>query len=266
MRHILIAEKDGDKVDFAASKAKADEIYAQLEGGADFAALAKESSADPGARTRAASSRSRAARPFPSSTRSRSSSTRASSRSPSRPSTATTSSRRSPTSGRRRRRRSTRSGPTIRATLLQEKRNEEMQAWVEDLKKDYEGKVSYAAGYEPPELPGGPDRDPVGSRAMSLAEALLDLQELTRQLRRECPWDREQTRGHDRPAHGRGGVRGRRRRAGGRRRGAPRRARRSPLPGLLPVAAPRGARAGRPRVGRPRGAREARPAASARLR
>lgn len=28
---------------------------------------------------------------------------------------------------------------------------------------------------------------------MSLAEALLDLQQLTRQLRRECPWDREQT-------------------------------------------------------------------------
>ena len=28
---------------------------------------------------------------------------------------------------------------------------------------------------------------------MSLAEALLDLQQLTRDLRRECPWDREQT-------------------------------------------------------------------------
>ena len=28
---------------------------------------------------------------------------------------------------------------------------------------------------------------------MSLAEALVDLQDLTRQLRRECPWDREQT-------------------------------------------------------------------------
>jgi MazG family protein len=28
---------------------------------------------------------------------------------------------------------------------------------------------------------------------MSLAEALLDLQELTRRLRRDCPWDREQT-------------------------------------------------------------------------
>ena len=29
---------------------------------------------------------------------------------------------------------------------------------------------------------------------MSLAEALLDLQELTRQLRRECPWDRSRLR------------------------------------------------------------------------
>jgi nucleoside triphosphate diphosphatase len=28
---------------------------------------------------------------------------------------------------------------------------------------------------------------------MSLAEALVDLQDLTRRLRRECPWDREQT-------------------------------------------------------------------------
>jgi MazG family protein len=28
---------------------------------------------------------------------------------------------------------------------------------------------------------------------MALSEALLDLQELTRRLRRECPWDREQT-------------------------------------------------------------------------
>ena len=28
---------------------------------------------------------------------------------------------------------------------------------------------------------------------MGLAEALLDLQDLTRRLRRDCPWDREQT-------------------------------------------------------------------------
>jgi len=31
-----------------------------------------------------------------------------------------------------------------------------MQKWVENLKKHYDGKVSYAAGYEPPELPAAP--------------------------------------------------------------------------------------------------------------
>ena len=51
VRHILVAEKNGDgKVDFDASKEKADDIYAQLENGADFAALAKSSSADPGSK------------------------------------------------------------------------------------------------------------------------------------------------------------------------------------------------------------------------
>src|SRR5439155_18456249 len=35
-------------------------------------------------------------------------------------------------------------------------------------------------------------RPPPG-RAVALAEALLDLQELTERLRRDCPWDREQT-------------------------------------------------------------------------
>jgi hypothetical protein len=28
-----------------------------------------------------------------------------------------------------------------------------MTTWVEDLRDEYEGKVSYAAGFEPPELP-----------------------------------------------------------------------------------------------------------------
>ena len=73
-------------------------------------------------------------------------------------------------------------------------------------------------------------------------------------------------RAHDRPAHGRGGVRGRRRGARRRRREAARRARRPALPGLLPRAAARGAGRRRPRAGRARRAREARAPAPARVR
>ena len=43
VRHILVAEKNGENVDYAASKAEADRILAEIRGGADFAALAKRS-------------------------------------------------------------------------------------------------------------------------------------------------------------------------------------------------------------------------------
>ena len=45
---------------------------------------------------------------------------------------------------------------SIRTTLLQQKKSEAMTAWADDLRKDYDGKVSYAAGYEPPEIPEAP--------------------------------------------------------------------------------------------------------------
>jgi parvulin-like peptidyl-prolyl isomerase len=38
----------------------------------------------------------------------------------------------------------------IRGQLLQEKKNEAMTKWVDELKADYEDKVSYAVGYSPP--------------------------------------------------------------------------------------------------------------------
>ncbi len=41
----------------------------------------------------------------------------------------------------------------LRASLLQEERNAVMKTWVEDLQERYEGKVSYAGGLAPPELP-----------------------------------------------------------------------------------------------------------------
>ncbi len=157
VRHILIAEKsDGDKVDFAASKAKADDIYTQLESGADFAALAKSSSADPGSKDSGGKltiSRGQTVPEFDKI------SFELDTGELSKPVKtqygyhvieAVSDVRKAQTTPIDKVR------ATIRATLLQQKRNEEMQAWVEDLKADYESKVSYAAGYEPPELPEAP--------------------------------------------------------------------------------------------------------------
>jgi parvulin-like peptidyl-prolyl isomerase len=39
---------------------------------------------------------------------------------------------------------------SIRQQLLQTKKNETMTAWVDELKKDYEDKVTYAVGFNPP--------------------------------------------------------------------------------------------------------------------
>ena len=39
---------------------------------------------------------------------------------------------------------------SIKQQLAQTKKNEAMTKWVDDLKKDYEDKVSYAAGFTPP--------------------------------------------------------------------------------------------------------------------
>ena len=44
----------------------------------------------------------------------------------------------------------------VRATLVQQQKNEMMQAWVEDLTKEYKSTVKYAEGYAPPELPEVP--------------------------------------------------------------------------------------------------------------
>lgn len=50
VRHILLAVKKGDKVNFEKSRAQADEVYRQLAGGADFAVLAKKLSQDLGSK------------------------------------------------------------------------------------------------------------------------------------------------------------------------------------------------------------------------
>jgi foldase protein PrsA len=157
VRHILIAEKDKEgNVDFEASKAKADEVYAQLKGGADFAALAKQISADPGSKDSGGKltiSRGQTVPEFDKV------SFELKTGELSKPVKTTygyhviqavSDVRKATTTPIDKVR------ATIRTTLLQEKRNQEMQKWVEDLKADYKGKVSYAAGFEPPPLPEEP--------------------------------------------------------------------------------------------------------------
>jgi foldase protein PrsA len=157
VRHILIAVKDKDgNVDYAASKAKADGVYAQLKAGADFAKLAKEDSADPGSKDTGGKltiSRGQTVPEFDKV------SFELATGELSKPVKTTygyhvieavSDVRKATTTPLATVRAS------IRATLLQQKRNAEMQKWVEDLKKNYDGKVSYAAGYEPPELPAAP--------------------------------------------------------------------------------------------------------------
>ena len=157
VRHILISEKNGEgQVDFDASKAKADDIYAQLNGGADFAALAKASSADPGSKDAGGKLTISRGQTVPEFDKVSFELDKGELSKPVKTQygyhviEAVSDVRKATVTPLEKVRAS------IRTTLLQQKRNEEMEAWVEDLRKDFEGKVSYAAGYEPPELPEAP--------------------------------------------------------------------------------------------------------------
>jgi len=157
VRHILIAEKGADgQVDFAQSKTEADRVYAELRDGADFAALAKAESADPGSKDsggkltisegQTVAAFDKTAFELEQGVVSRPVKTEygyhlIEALSPVRKAKVTS---------------LDDVRDTIRSTLLQQKRNEVMNQWVEDLTDEYEGKVSYAAGFEPPELPEEP--------------------------------------------------------------------------------------------------------------
>lgn len=155
VRHILVAEKDKDgKVDFAASKMKADAIYAQLAGGADFAALAKAESEDPGSKDKGGKLTITRGQTVPEFDKLSFELDQGELSKPVKTTygyhviEALSPVRKGPTLADVR--------PAVKAQLLQTKRNDEMQAWMDELRKSYEGKVSYAAGYEPPELPEEP--------------------------------------------------------------------------------------------------------------
>jgi parvulin-like peptidyl-prolyl isomerase len=168
VRHILIAEQvDPDckpspptdpaptqcEVDFAKSKAEADRIYAELKSGADFEALVEEFSADEGSKAdggkypavRGASVPEFDKVAFELDTNEISRPVRTQfgyhviqALADAKPAKVTP---------------FDKVKAAIKAQLLQTKKNEEMRAWLEELQKRYEGKVSYAAGFAPPDLP-----------------------------------------------------------------------------------------------------------------
>jgi foldase protein PrsA len=159
VRHILIAVNvDPDckaadcEVDFDASKAKADAIYAQLEGGANFAVIAKKESADPGSKDQGGKLTIQRGQTVPEFDKT---SFALDEKEISKPVKTQYGYHIiqpiSPVRG---------SFDTykdvVRTTLLQQLKNEKMQSWVEDLTKDYESKVTYAEGFEPPVLPEVP--------------------------------------------------------------------------------------------------------------
>lgn len=156
VRHILIAEKKGDDVDFAASKAEADRIYAALRNGGDFAALAKAESDDPGSKDQGGKLTIRRGETVPPFDKTAFALERGELSRPVKTTfgyhviEALTAVRPATT------RKLEEVEDEIRQQLLQQRKNEAMTKWVEDLGKRYDGKVTYAVGFEPPELPEAP--------------------------------------------------------------------------------------------------------------
>lgn len=144
IRHILVP-----------TKKQADDLYNQIKGGADFAALAKKHSRDPGskgqggkltvARGQTVEQFDKTAFLLPTGSLSRPVKTQygfhvIEALSEVKPAKTT------PLKDVK---------ESIRASLLQEKRNEAMAEWVEDVKKEYEKKTSYQIGYAPPKTNTG---------------------------------------------------------------------------------------------------------------
>jgi parvulin-like peptidyl-prolyl isomerase len=139
VRHILVK-----------TKAKADDLAAQLENGADFAALAKQHSTDTGSKQNGGKltiSRGQTVAPFDKTAFA----LKTGDVSPPVKTefgyhiiealTEVKPAKTTPLKDVQ---------ESIRQQLLQTKKNEAMTKWVDDLKKDYEDKVSYAVGFTPP--------------------------------------------------------------------------------------------------------------------
>jgi parvulin-like peptidyl-prolyl isomerase len=142
VRHILVK-----------TKKQADELYAQLQGGADFAALAKKFSEDTGSKANGGKltiSKGQTVAPFD---RTAFLLAKTAISKPVKtefgyhiiqPLGPTKAAKVTPLAEVK---------TSIKQQLEQTKKNEAMTTWVDDLKKDYKDKVSYATGFTPPPAP-----------------------------------------------------------------------------------------------------------------
>ncbi len=154
VRHILIAVKaKNGQVDFAKSKVEADQLYAELQDGADFAALAKEHSADTVSAREGGKYLAERGRSVPEFDKEAFELEQGAISEPVKTTygyhiiQATSPIRKAESTP------LNKVKASIKATLLQQKKTNFMTEWVEDLRSDKAGDVSYATGYEPPELP-----------------------------------------------------------------------------------------------------------------
>ena len=165
VRHILISEKNSNgEVDFAKSKAEADQVYEELQSGANFAALAREKSDDPGSKDSGGKLTINRGETVPEfDAMSFKLATGAISKpvktqygyhviealSDVKPEKVTP---------------LDQVKDSIKAMLLQDKKNGVMTKWVEDLQDKYKGKVSYASGLAPPDVPDATETDTTNSQ------------------------------------------------------------------------------------------------------
>jgi foldase protein PrsA len=139
VRHILVK-----------TKAEADRIYDQLKGGADFAAIAKQKSLDPGSKSNGGKltvSRGQTVAPFDQSA------FLLPTRSLSRPIKTEFGYHLIQPLGEVKPAKTTPLAQvkgTIKSQLEQERKQKALSTWSDEIKKEYEDKVEYAAAYEPP--------------------------------------------------------------------------------------------------------------------
>jgi foldase protein PrsA len=160
VRHILIAEKTKDgQVDYPKSKALAERLYGQLEGGANFVALVKRYSDDTQTKPAGGRLTIRRDQTVPEFEKTAFALATGAVSQPVKTTfgyhiiQALTNVKPGKTTPYAKVR------SAIRAQLLQQKKSQVLTDWLENLNEKYKGKVSYATGFAPPDIPDATSTD-----------------------------------------------------------------------------------------------------------